>query len=187
MKYVFYHIFYPANAPKSALDLIHFVASAVGTEMQPDYYQEFVKEVRRRVDEINKKGRIHLDVSLSTCESGRPMRNGQVCISSPRKWGADDIVRLSFIRVDSLWTENFQGNLQKISFDKWDRMKYEVEKKQVEESREADELLIRMITDLSTGRDIEETVDDYVKCETPELRQKLIDGIKEGMEEGGES
>ncbi len=128
MKYVFYHIFYPATAPKSALDLIHFVASAVGTEMLPNYYEEFVKEVRRRVDEINKKGRIHLDLSLHTCESGRQMRNGQVSITSPRKWGPGDIVRLSFIRVDSLWFKNIQGNLQKISFDKFDRMKYEVEK-----------------------------------------------------------
>ena len=186
MKYVFYHIFYPANAPKSALDLIHFVASAVGTEMLPNYYQEFVKEVRRRVDEINKKGRIHLDVSLPTCESGIPMRNGQVRISSPRKWGADDIVRLSFIRVDSLWTENTVGKLVKVPFKVLDRVKVKVEKKQGEESRKAEELLIRMITDLSTGRDIEEMVDDYVKCETPELRQKLIDGIKEGMEKGGE-
>ena len=123
MKYVFYHIFYPAKAPKSAEDLISFAKSAVGTEMSTTYYEKFKKEIRRRAQEINEKGKINLNVSMGTVESGRTNRNGVITISSPRKWGTSDIVRLSLIRVDHLWTENTVGKLVKVPFEVLDGMK----------------------------------------------------------------
>ena len=128
MKYVFYHIFHPLNAPKSAEDLAHYMGRAVGTEMKANYFGLFVKEIRQMVQEINGKGKVHLDVSLPTCDSGRPMRNGQVCITAPRRWGNADIVRLSFTRVDSLWTENTVGKLVKVPFEVLDGVKDKAEK-----------------------------------------------------------
>lgn len=128
MKYVFYDIFYPARAPKSAEDLIRFLKRAVGTEMRTTYYEQFVKEIRQRVQEINGKGKVHLDVSMGTIESGRANRNGVITISSPRKWGPSDIVRLSFIRVDHLWTENTVGKLVKVPFEVLDGVKDKAEK-----------------------------------------------------------
>ena len=43
---------------------------------------------------------------------------------------------------------------------------------------DADKLIDMMIKEVKTGGDIEKVVDKYVKCSTPELRQKLIDGIR---------
>ena len=123
MKYVFYHIFYPASAPKSAEDLIRFLKRAVGTEMRTTYYEQFVKEIRQRVQEINEKGKVHLDISLDTIESGQSDGEGQITITSPRNWGPFDIVRLSFTRVDSLWTENTVGKLVKVPFEVLDGVK----------------------------------------------------------------
>lgn len=40
-------------------------------------------------------------------------------------------------------------------------------------------LLARMVRDLKAGKDIEKVVDRYVECKTPELRQKLIGGIRQ--------
>ena len=50
----------------------------------------------------------------------------------------------------------------------------------------AEELLRKMCLDLASGGDIEEIADKYVKCETPELRQQLIDGLKSVLGKGGE-
>lgn len=123
MKYVFYHVFYPASAPKSAQELIEYAKSAVGSEMLPAYYEMFVKELQRRVREINEKGKIHLDISLVSCESGKVERNGQISIHAPRKWGFSDIIRLSFVRVDSLWAEH-TGELKRFTFKEWGHLKY---------------------------------------------------------------
>ncbi len=123
MKYVFYHIFYPASAPKSAQELIEYAKSAVGSEMLRSSFEMFERELQRRVREINGKGKIHLSISLNTCDSGRANRNGQISISTQRKWGITDIIRLSFIRVDSLWTENTVGKLVKVPFEVLDGVK----------------------------------------------------------------
>lgn len=40
-------------------------------------------------------------------------------------------------------------------------------------------LIARMVRDVKTGKNIEQVVDRYVTCATPELRQKLIDGIRQ--------
>lgn len=40
-------------------------------------------------------------------------------------------------------------------------------------------LVVRMARDVKAGKDIEEVVDRYCTCRTPQLRQKLIDGIRQ--------
>lgn len=45
----------------------------------------------------------------------------------------------------------------------------------------------RMADDLRSGLPAEEVVDMYVTCASPELREKLIDGVKEIIAKGGES
>jgi hypothetical protein len=128
MKYVFYHIFYPASAPKSAQELIEYAKSAVGSEMLRSSFEMFERELQRRVREINEKGKIHLSISFNTCDSGGANRNGQISISTQRKWGITDIIRLSFIRVDALWAEH-TGELKRFTFNQWDKMIYENAKK----------------------------------------------------------
>ena len=40
-------------------------------------------------------------------------------------------------------------------------------------------LIARMVRDVKAGKNIEQVVDMYVTCATPELRQQLIDGIRQ--------
>ena len=40
-------------------------------------------------------------------------------------------------------------------------------------------LLARMVRDLKAGKNIEQVVDKYCKCRTPQLRQQLIAGIRQ--------
>lgn len=40
-------------------------------------------------------------------------------------------------------------------------------------------LIARMVRDIKAGKNIEQVVDGYVTCATPELRQQLIDGIRQ--------
>lgn len=44
-------------------------------------------------------------------------------------------------------------------------------------SKEADELMDKIVKEMKAGGDIEEIIDKYVNCATPELRQQLIDGM----------
>lgn len=44
-------------------------------------------------------------------------------------------------------------------------------------SKEADELMDKIVKEMKDGGDIEEIIDKYVDCTTPELRQQLIDGM----------
>ena len=40
-------------------------------------------------------------------------------------------------------------------------------------------LIARMVRDVRAGKNIEQVVDRYITCATPELRQQLIDGIRQ--------
>ena len=40
-------------------------------------------------------------------------------------------------------------------------------------------LLARRVRDVKAGKDIEEVVDRYCKCRMPQLRQQLIDSIRQ--------
>ena len=42
----------------------------------------------------------------------------------------------------------------------------------------AADLMERLVEDIAAGVDMETVVDKYVKCQTPELRQQLIDGLR---------
>ena len=42
-----------------------------------------------------------------------------------------------------------------------------------------EDLMYRMVRDLKAGKDIEQVVDRYCKCRTPQLRQQLIDSIRQ--------
>lgn len=44
-------------------------------------------------------------------------------------------------------------------------------------SKEADELMGKILKEMKEGGDIEEIIDKYVDCASPELRQQLIDGM----------
>ena len=39
--------------------------------------------------------------------------------------------------------------------------------------------MYRTVRDLKAGKDIEQVVDRYCKCRTPQLRQQLIAGIRQ--------
>ena len=41
--------------------------------------------------------------------------------------------------------------------------------------------MYRMVRDLKAGKNIEQVVDKYCKCRTPQLRQQLIDSITERL------
>lgn len=47
---------------------------------------------------------------------------------------------------------------------------------------EGDELMQKIVDEIREGKPIEEVVDRYVNCATPEMRQKVIDGIRENIE-----
>lgn len=45
-------------------------------------------------------------------------------------------------------------------------------------SEESDEMMMKMVNEIKAGGNVEEIVDRYVNCETPELRQQVISGIR---------
>lgn len=47
---------------------------------------------------------------------------------------------------------------------------------------ETDIVLEKIVNDIKAGGNVEEIVDKYVTCKTPELRQQVIDGINEMIE-----
>ena len=47
---------------------------------------------------------------------------------------------------------------------------------------ETDIVIEKIVNDIKAGGNIEEIVDKYVTCKTPELRQQVIDGINEMIE-----
>ncbi len=46
-------------------------------------------------------------------------------------------------------------------------------------SKECDDLMAKMVAEVKGGGNVEEIVDKYVNCKTPELRQQVIDGIRQ--------
>lgn len=169
MKRVCYHIFYPANAPKSAQRLIDYCKQAVGSEMMGIYFHKFLENIFKIVDEINAMGKIHLDVSNHK-SPGSMSSEEQITISSPRKWGPEDIVRLNFVIVDAKWLCNQSGQLRKYGFTGWDKEMYDW--------NTTEDILQRMIGDIKSGGKVDIIVDRYVKFGTPELRQEFLDRLK---------
>ena len=159
MKRVCYHIFYPANAPKSAQELIGFCKQAVGSEMTGVYFVKYLEAILKKVDEINAKGKIHLDV-LHHKSPGSMSREDQITISSPRKWGSDDIVRLNFVVVDARWIESPTGQLMKSGL------------------ADEEDILQKMVSDIKGGKNVDMVVDRYVNFGTPELRHEFLDRLK---------
>lgn len=46
-------------------------------------------------------------------------------------------------------------------------------------SKKGDELMEKIVAEVKAGGNVEEIVDKYVNCKTPELRQQVIDGIRQ--------
>ena len=46
-------------------------------------------------------------------------------------------------------------------------------------SKEGDDLMAKMVAEVKAGGNVEEIVDRYVDCKTPELRQQVISGIRQ--------
>lgn len=46
-------------------------------------------------------------------------------------------------------------------------------------SKQGDELMSKIVAEVKAGGNVEEIVDKYVNCKTPELRQQVIDGIRQ--------
>lgn len=47
------------------------------------------------------------------------------------------------------------------------------------DSKEGDDLMAKMVAEVKAGGNVEEIVDRYVDCKTPELRQQVISGIRQ--------
>ena len=213
MKYVFYDVYYSASAPKTAAKIVAFMKGAVGCEMLTVYLEKFVATIRQLVEDANATGRVDIEMSKKVDRHYNDgCRHGQIAVYSKSRYGFKDIARLHFIEVDRLMVERYQSmELKQYTFNELDKkiltMEKElkpattcaknlmgemklVEKKESEEDR-AEDLIIKIYLELAAGGDVATIADKYVHCATPELRQKLIDGMTrirdEHEQKGGES
>lgn len=184
MKYVFYDIFYAASAPKAAADIIAYMKGSVGSEMLTGYMEKYVAGIRQMVKEANEKRKMQMMVDYTNqvnWNHGR--RSGTIRVYKHAPYGYNDIARLYFVEVDSMWAESSDGVLRQFTFSEWDRLKMRVANNIHPDK--VDEILRKMVSDLKNGVPVEEVADKYVTFATPELRKKLIDGMKAFVEKGG--
>ncbi len=196
MKYVFYDVFWSASAPKAGLEIIDILKRASGSEMLKGYLPKFLDMLKRKIDEANNSGR-HAKFELYHHQGVHYTDHkvhGQIAIHQDAQFGKKDIARLHYIELNSMWAENFAsgGELKQWDIAEWEKKRVILEDEDYQAKMEAatneqDEIIEKMVGELKNGAPVEEVIDKYVTCATPELRGKLIDGMKAIVEEGGES
>ena len=182
MKYVFHDVFWSSSAPKACLDIIEVLKRTSGSEMLTVYLPKFLDLLERKIAEANKNGR-HAKFELyhhQNMHNTDHKVHGQICIHQDGMSGKKCIARIDYIEVNQFWTfSSAEGNLELCHFDN--------SKSRQTDSITADDIMRRMVDDLRSGLPVEEVVDMYVACASPELREKLIDGLKEIVAKGGKS
>ena len=184
MKYVFHDVFYSASAPKSAQPIIDLFKQSVGSEMLIVYMTKFVAQIREMANNAERKGRARFTVDYR-CEvhynDGR--RHGSITLYSPAQYGPKRQASLSFVEVDSMWYEDYKRDklLSIITFIEWDKISERLNAKYSSEGRH---IINKMCYELRDGVPVEEVVDKYTKSATPELRQKLINGLSAIVKKG---
>ena len=130
MKYVFHDAFVSSSAPKAAQEIIELMRKAVGSEMLPCYFPKFFCRLKEMAAEVTSKGRIKLTVELTEVNNiyGMGIVNRGIYLMREKNYGHDDVARLFCVSVDSMWAENSLKNLEKYTFNEWDKMKMMIEK-----------------------------------------------------------
>lgn len=131
MKYVFHDAFVSSSAPKAAKEIIELMTKAVGSEMLPTYFPRFFCQLKEMAAEVSSKGKIKLTVEMTQAKNiyGEGIVNRAIYLRRERNYGSDDVARLFCVSVESMWAERPVGNLDKFSFQEWDKMKFENAKK----------------------------------------------------------
>ena len=185
MKYVFYDVYWSSSAPKVANGVIDLLKRTSGSEMMKGYLPKYLATIKEMIDTVNAKGRC-AKLMMSNRKSVRytdHKEHGQISIFQEGKWGQKDVARIHFIEVNNFWTfDSREENLVMCHF--LNSMDGEVE---FMTDKEEEDMIEKMLIDLHNGVSVEEVADKYVTCDTPELRQKLIEGMKAIFEEGGKS
>lgn len=161
MKYVFHDAFVSSSAPKAAKEIIELMTKAVGSEMLPTYFPRFLSILKNMAAEVSSKGKIKLTVEMTQAKNiyGEGIVNRAIYLRRSRNYGSDDVARLFCVSVKSEWKS--------------------------EDEEEEDDIISRMAEDLQNGVSEEAVADKYVACASQELREKLIDGLKAIVKEGG--
>lgn len=131
MKYVFHDAFVSSSAPKAAKEIIELMTKAVGSEMLPTYFPRFFCQLKEMAAEVSSKGKIKLTVEMTQAKNiyGEDIVNRGIYLQRTRNYGSDNVARLFCVSVNSMWAERPVGNLDKFSFQEWDKMKFENAKK----------------------------------------------------------
>lgn len=131
MKYVFHDAFVSSSAPKAAKEIIELITKAVGSEMLPTYFPRFFCQLKEMAAEVSSKGKIKLTVEMTQTNNiyGEDIVNRGIYLQRTRNYGSDNVARLFCVSVNSMWAERPVGNLDKFSFQEWDKMKFENAKK----------------------------------------------------------
>lgn len=87
---------------------------------------------------------------------------------------------------ENTWKKTFEMELR-------EKLKKEMEKERLNtnllsaEAGSGIDIMKKMVHELENGVSVEEVVDKYTVCASPELRQKLINGLTEIVKKGSES
>lgn len=185
MKYVFYDVYWSSSAPKVANEVIDLLKRTSGSEMMKGYLPKYLATIKEMIDTANAKGRC-AKLMISNKKDVRYTDHkvhGQISIYQDGKWGQKDVARIHFIEVNNFWT--FDSGKENLVMRHFLNIKNRETKFMTGEEKE--EILRGMFHDLDNGASVEEVADKYVTCATPELREKLIQGMKAIIEKGGES
>lgn len=131
MKYVFHDALVSSSAPKAAKEIIELMTKAVGSEMLPTYFPRFFCQLKEMAAEVSSKGKIKLTVEMTQVNNiyGEDIVNRGIYLQRKTSYGSDNVARLFCVSVNSMWAERPVGNLDKFSFQEWDKMKFENAKK----------------------------------------------------------
>lgn len=102
MRYVIYNVYYAANAPKAAEELITFIRKAYGSEFNEINFPDFAKKMSELAESAN-KGKAKIKYGLSTFEKNGVKSGEYKYYVESSTWGERDIARLNYIIVDKKW------------------------------------------------------------------------------------
>ena len=186
MKYVFYDVYVYSSAPKAAQGIINMLKRASGTEMLKGYFTDFLEAINDLLEKTNEKGRIaKLEMfHNSMVDSLDHKEHGRITIIQKGKQSPKEIARIYYIEVNNFWAKDLgKEHLEMFSF-------YEGKSKESESdeagSIKKEEIIEKMVIDIINGVSVEKVADKYVVCANPDLRKKLIDGLKSIVEKGGQ-
>ena len=184
-KYVFFDLFAMSGLPKYMDGLVAYMKVMVGSEILTVQFDALVRTIQETVEQINQARGAQMIVRTNTHVDEWLGRKTVKVFIYKRPNDESPVIRLYGVEVYCMWAE-YAGELKPFTFKQWNMLKERVRRRDASAIDEAEDLMVKMSKELQSGVSVEEVADRYVRCQTPELRQQLIDGMKSVLGKGGE-